>query len=402
MWEIGSWTHKCQKYVCLNLYLSDELNERITITYITSDVHLVNDLQANLLIDMNIIGPEQISMNISSWKIIIEGCCNMLVNLSIMSQKSHIHCIVRSFNKIVILLQSIHQVKIKTDTLLLSDRDLVFHLFYPDALKHIVDVNMSFVHIQNDRSTDMMIQQHAHLSVVAEYEEEKCYTDSIENLKLAVLPKCALKHVDMLEICLLNEVTIYGNKVREVTALISVMKTYSDLWHDCERTVDILKSDYLQVPLKSDWKTTKLSKQIYSLEEEAHWLVDEKFDELHHQGWMKWSTQSTSFGFPVFIVWKTVIQPDSMAKQKGCIVVDIWGLNWISQVDFYPLPLQTDITAAVQKCHYILTVNCISFFYQWLINPADQHKFMIVMHCGQKHFNVTVMRYWNSLPYIQW
>ena len=68
--------------------------------------------------------------------------------------------------------------------------------------------------------------------------------------------------------------------------------------------------------------------------------------------------------------------------------MNIWRLNWIFQINFYSLPLQTDITAAVRKCYYILTVNCVFFFYQWLVNLADQHKFIIIIHWDQEHFNI--------------
>ena len=140
--------------------------------------------------------------------------------------------------------------------------------------------------------------------------------------------------------------------------------------------------NYLQMSFKENWEqnAAKLSKWVYLLDEKAQWLVNKKFNELHCQEWMKWSTQSTSFGFSVFIVWKTIIL-DSLSKWKSCVVVNIQELNWISQLNFYFLFLQTDITSAVQKCHYISTVNCVSFFYQWLINSADQHKFTIILYC---------------------
>ena len=115
---------------------------------------------------------------------------------------------------------------------------------------------------------------------------------------------------------------------------------------------------------------------------------------------MDWSFQSTSFEFPVFIIWKIIIQNDR-SKWKRCVVVNICGLNSISQPDSYLLSLQMNIISAVQDSHYISTVNCISFFYQWLINSADKFKFTVIFHWEQEHFNVAVMDYWNSPPYIQ-
>jgi hypothetical protein len=58
---------------------------------------------------------------------------------------------------------------------------------------------------------------------------------------------------------------------------------------------------------------------------------------------MSWSTTSTPFSFPVFVVWKTL----PLGERKGRAVVDLYGLNQLSRNDVYPLPLQSDIIAAV-------------------------------------------------------
>ena len=62
MCGIGSQMHKCQKYIYLNIYLSNKLNEKAVVTHIVHNVHLVNNLQTNLLININIIESKQISM----------------------------------------------------------------------------------------------------------------------------------------------------------------------------------------------------------------------------------------------------------------------------------------------------------------------------------------------------
>lgn len=59
--------HKYQNYVQLSLYLLNRLlNKKIVIVHIIFDVHLVNNLWANLLINMNIINLKQINTDISS------------------------------------------------------------------------------------------------------------------------------------------------------------------------------------------------------------------------------------------------------------------------------------------------------------------------------------------------
>lgn len=80
---IGSRTHECQNYVRLSLYLPGSLNGKVVVAHLERDVHLVDNLRANLLIGMDIIGPERISMDIPSRKAIIGGCRNMLIDLDI-------------------------------------------------------------------------------------------------------------------------------------------------------------------------------------------------------------------------------------------------------------------------------------------------------------------------------
>ena len=88
IWDIENKIHKYQKYIQLNLYLSDILNDESTTIHITQNVHLVNDLHTNLLIEMNIIDPEWISIDILAQKIIIDECWNLLVIINITSQKN--------------------------------------------------------------------------------------------------------------------------------------------------------------------------------------------------------------------------------------------------------------------------------------------------------------------------
>ena len=112
---------------------------------------------------------------------------------------------------------------------------------------------------------------------------------------------------------------------------------------------------------------------------------------------MSWTSEPTPFSYPVFVVWKTM--PNG--KRKGRVVVDLRGLNQLAQTDVYPIPLQSDIIAAVQGCQYITVIDCASFFYQWRVATDDRHKLTVITHRGQESFNVAVMGYKNSPSYVQ-
>ena len=64
MCDIENKTHECQKYIYLNLYLSDILVKKMNLVHIICNVHLVNNFQINILIDMNIIELKWINIDV--------------------------------------------------------------------------------------------------------------------------------------------------------------------------------------------------------------------------------------------------------------------------------------------------------------------------------------------------
>ena len=163
--------------------------------------------------------------------------------------------------------------------------------------------------------------------------------------------------------------------------------------------VDISEDKWMKISLIDNWQELYKSEQVkvYSLGVKDCELINEAFDKLHEQSCMIWTTQSTLFTYLCFVVWKT-----TLTEQKGCVVVDIWALNWITMSDTYSVSSQTDILTAVQEADYIFTVNCAFFFYQWRVKSQNCHKLTVSSHWGQEMFNVTVIEYENSSVYVQW
>ena len=64
--DIESIKYSIDEYVILNFYISDLINDQIEIIEITAEVHLVHNLKAKLLIEINILKLEK--MNISFFK----------------------------------------------------------------------------------------------------------------------------------------------------------------------------------------------------------------------------------------------------------------------------------------------------------------------------------------------
>ena len=248
----------------------------------------------------------------------------------------------------------------------------------------------------------MKIARKMRLGMVTDYDEEGFYLASKDMSSLAVNPLESARDLSPKETKTPNGITLYGSPA-VAAKLQTVIESYPNVWIDSGKAVDVPESEWLRIPLIKDWESKhKLSTKVYPLSPKDRALVDELFDELHEQDRMKWTPQGTPFGFPVFVVWKTIlVGPEKTPVRKGRVVVDIRGLNQISVPDSYPLPLQTDIISAVMGSNYISTVDCSSFFYQWRVAPEDIHKLTVVSHRGQESFKVAVMGYRNSPPYVQ-
>ena len=169
-----------------------------------------------------------------------------------MSQKNdYVQWVIWIFIETVISSQSIHSVSIKIDhQLLLLNQDFIFNSSYSKTLKHIVDTNMFFIYVWNDLSISMTLSHHIKLKMIVKNDEKDCYVSSIKDFKFAAL--WPSKQTDMPETQLVNDITIYDNKSDKVAALTAVMKIYLDLWCNYKKTVNILKTDYLQMSLKKN------------------------------------------------------------------------------------------------------------------------------------------------------
>ena len=69
--------------------------------------------------------------------------------------------------------------------------------------------------------------------------------------------------------------------------------------------------------------------------------------------------------------------------------------------DAYLLLLQTEIIILLRDKKYILIINCFKFFYQWWVKWNHRHCFIVSSHWNQKVWNVAIMKYKNSVIYVQ-
>ena len=143
----------------------------------------------------------------------------------------------------------------------------------------------------------------------------------------------------------------------------------------------------------------KLEK-IYSLDVDKQKKVDKIFNKLHKQSCMNWSINHSSSEYSVFVIWKNVKHNEKMIW-KAKIIVNVHNLNKLIISDIYSTSLQSEIIVMIVSKNYISVVDVTAFFYYWRIKSEHQNKLTIILHRSQKIFNVTFMKFINSIVYVQ-
>lgn len=119
----------------------------------------------------------------------------------------------------------------------------------------------------------------------------------------------------------------------------------------------------LKILLVEGWQNYKLNSYAYPLSCWDHKFLNQTYDLLYKQGQIDWVFNPILI-YPVFIVWRMVHGMD-----KGCIIVDLQALNQVAVPDSYPLLLQGEVIASIYGKYFILVINAIAFFYQFLVYP---------------------------------
>lgn len=151
---IGSLRHESDKFALMALFfMGNNTAGRVVFARIDCKLHLVDALKANMLIRNDIIGPEEISIDIAGQTAFISSCG---IEISIdAKQRGHVVCQkVLSASPIVLSPQSEMAVSVNY-TSFLDDRDF---LFQPVSLFHLI----LFTNLVDSSSTAVMVCNKTH------------------------------------------------------------------------------------------------------------------------------------------------------------------------------------------------------------------------------------------------
>lgn len=410
---VGSSKHESSDYIHENIYFPSVKNDGTKVfSVIRRELHLVAGLRAKLLIGNDIIGPEEIIIDVSKRTARI-GSCKTTVDITARQRRQAGQFVRRGvYANAHTVIPSNSELLLRTGELNLpEDRDFLFEPIgdvHFTMYAHIVDSSMTGVLVRNETNRDVQVPKYRKLGNITEMDFENCFQSTIDRDFAAVKPEAYLhfnREVapdiyptagDRKETTMPNGVKIYGSP-EQSKALESLVTEFASVWVDTG-FANVPEDEWMTVQLRDDWQDKLSTKvKVYPLGIKDRAVVDKVFDELHKQGRLEWTKNATPFSFPVFVVWRSV--PDG--ERKGRPVVDIRGLNDLVVPDAYAVPLQSDIISRLIGCGYLSALDASSFFYQWLLHPKFRRLFTVITHRGQETFNVPVMGFVNSIAYVQ-
>ena len=394
-----------KKYLSIEFKMPDELNDKLTIATFTKNVNIINRLKTKLLLSNNILEPKNIVLDISKNVAIINSCQNLTTSLTVTNRGSPIKRLAKTADDLRVLANSIATIlyKLRDKTDLSTNKNF---MFIPQRLKslksesgilsHIVDAYTEVIQVRNSNSEAVYILKNSKIDVIQEYEKEECYlanqkdahltanseshkpakqnwfkqflkTDvaaaAAEAAAFAAYQSVATQTTDVATATKLvtpTGITVYGESPAIQQQLTAVAEAYPKLWFDDSFTIRISPKEHMPIDIQSNAKIK--TAKIYSLEPTDRKFVNKTFDKLHKQKRIKYFSQPTSHNYPIFVMWRTVPDPENPERKKR-VIINIKKLNKIAITDFYPMLLQSDITSSVADCRYIFVFDVADFFH---------------------------------------
>ena len=172
--------HNVNEYIRLQMYLSDKND----ITKIKREFHIVDDLAIKTLIDIDIIKPKNMILDIKKDVIIIDSYKNIQISFIFINHRSLIRVTIFNNNKTKMMISSHFNMTVSITgpkcrpLKLLYNRDFLFESQKLDILliyAHIVDYNISKVFVKNDIDHIISLSRKVKLRMIIDYEIARCY-----------------------------------------------------------------------------------------------------------------------------------------------------------------------------------------------------------------------------------
>ncbi len=153
---LGTAKHMSDEYAIASLYFpGKDKNGDAVMAKITREVHLVDDLKANMLVGNDLLGPERVTIDVAKKSAYI-GSCDTTIEVEVKTARTVVHERIHARKAVDVPLRSKMAVPVH-HTAIPSDRDFFFE---PD------DTNLSlYAHIINAETTSILVENESDKTV---------------------------------------------------------------------------------------------------------------------------------------------------------------------------------------------------------------------------------------------
>lgn len=281
---IGVSKHKSEEFPALFLYFPGKNNvERLVYASVRCEIHLVDGLRANLLIENDIMSPENFVIDIDKRSTLI-GSCKVTIPISVRQRGQFLMrklltsevSVVSPWSEVMIPLVPVS---------VLDNRDFLFH---PTVLPnltlftHIVDHQTSKILVRNASDQPLRIPRRYKLGHLIDIAYDNCFFAKDQAaINSATFPPSLQSILDLsagpplcqtdssLETVLDNGIKVYGDAVA-VEQIAELVAEYPTIWK-FQGFVRIPPEQWMTVPLKPGWesKVSGIKPKVYPLGNEA-------------------------------------------------------------------------------------------------------------------------------------
>lgn len=234
-----------------------------------------------------------------------------------------------------------------------------------------MDMNFSFIDVFNPTENPIHISHHTHMGTLLDgaystaYEVDVFVADTfLDELTKDHHHKDVTLTIDpsSTECILPNDVHVYTADSTH-TDTLEAMVQHFPIWDETEGFVNVPEDQWIEIPLVPGWESMVPHNRVYKQGPTEQQIIDNCFNNLHSLGCMSWAKGYTPSGYPIFVVYWYIHNPDGTTITKEYIVIDLCGVNKILEPDIYPLPTQDEILQLLQGKCFISVVNTQHMFH---------------------------------------
>ena len=167
--DLNTNRHQIWKYAICDIHLSDIKNEKKITFLFSREIHLINELKINMLLNNDIIDSKQIVFDVTKKFVYIDSI-DVFITLNIRSSKIVVQRLIHLLKIIVVsshaeLTISIHNVNLSTNRNFLfeSNDDIELNMY-----AHLIDVIITIILIRNDKNLSIKMFKNYRLEHVIE------------------------------------------------------------------------------------------------------------------------------------------------------------------------------------------------------------------------------------------